>query len=128
VFPSEGEDLLVASGVIVGDLEYLSPEQVNPERLGMPDTVTDVYGLGGILFEILYDEPPNGTPIPGIPYALVNRKGPPTPRRLSSRAARNRALAQRLEPIWLRALEVDRSARQPSVSAFIDDVDTAVAS
>ena len=116
-------------GMVSGRPAYMAPEQVNPEGLGTPDVLTDVYGLGGILFEILYDSPPNGkqgAPVPEILAALVAREGPPPRRTLSARTAPYRELAQRLEPVCLRALEHDRTARQVSVSAFIKDIEQCV--
>jgi serine/threonine protein kinase len=105
---------------------YVAPEQVDPDRLGAPDVLTDVYGLGGILFDILYDLPPNGTPHASVPQfltALAARKGPPRPGTLGTRAARCHKLARKLEPISLRALESDRTARQVSASAFMSEVE-----
>lgn len=39
--------------------DYIAPEQVAPDRLGAPTVVTDVYGLGGVLYKVLYGNPPN---------------------------------------------------------------------
>ena len=106
---------------------YMAPEQVDPERLGATDVLTDVYGLGGILFDILYDNPPNGRQRTSsaieIVTALAARKGPPERGTLGRRAARCRELARKLEPVCLRALEYDRTARPVSVSAFMKAVE-----
>jgi len=105
---------------------YAAPEQVDPERLGAPDVLTDVHGLSGILFEILYDHPPNGrrhASVREFLTALAARKGPPRPGTLGTRAARCQELARKLEPVCLRALESDRTARQVSVPAFMREVE-----
>jgi serine/threonine protein kinase len=39
-------------GLMTGVPAYMAPEQVNQQELGTPDVLTDVYGLGGVLFEI----------------------------------------------------------------------------
>lgn len=114
------------TGTICGVPGYMAPEQVDPEKLGPTDVRTDIYGLGGILFEILYDNPPNGkqstSPIE-IVTALAARKGPPGRGSLSRPAARCRELTRKLEPVCLRALESDRTARPVSVSAFMKEVE-----
>ena len=115
-------------GLLVSMPAYMAPEQLNPEALGPIDVVSDVYALGGILFEILYDRPPNGEPgarKDEVSTALATRNGPPPRRTLADRAARSRRLAQKLEPICLRALEHDRRLRQTSVSDFIEDLEDA---
>jgi eukaryotic-like serine/threonine-protein kinase len=111
---------------VCGVPAYMAPEQVYPERLGPTDALTDVYGLGGILFEFLYDNPPNGRRHSSVNESLTvlaTRKGPPEPGTFGRRAARYRELAQKLEPICLRALEYDRTARTGSVSAFMKEVE-----
>jgi serine/threonine protein kinase len=104
----------------------MAPEQADPQRLGAPDVLTDVYGLGGMLFEILYDDPPNGrqgASVIEILAVLASRKGPPRRGTLGTRAARCRKLARKLEPVGLRALEYDRTARQASVAALVNEVE-----
>jgi eukaryotic-like serine/threonine-protein kinase len=111
--------------VVCGVPGYMAPEQVNPERLGIPDAATDVYGLGGILFAILYGKPPNGAgpaSIIEVLNALMARKGPPTRGTFCTLAAQSLQLARKLEPVCLRALEFDRSKRHGDVSAFVKEV------
>ena len=112
-------------GRIMGRVPYMAPEQANPERMGAPDIRTDVYGLGRILFEILFGNPPNekkATPKEDV-TALATRKGPPPRRPLGARAARYPELAKKLEPICRRALESDRNARQANMYMFMKDVE-----
>jgi serine/threonine-protein kinase len=116
-------------GRVLGLPAYMAPEQLDPDRLGAPDALTDVHGLGGILFEVLYDHPPNGrrdASAREFLTALAARKGPPRPGTLGTRAARCHELARKLEPVCLRALESDRTARQGSVPAFMGEVEQCV--
>jgi serine/threonine protein kinase len=111
---------------VLGVPAYMAPEQADPERRGAPDALTDVYGLGGILFEILYDHPPNGRQRASALEqltALAVREGPPRRGPFGTRTGPCRELARKLEPVCLRALESDRTARQASVSAFMREVE-----
>lgn len=111
---------------VCGVPAYMAPEQVDPERVGAPDVLTDVHGLGGILFEILYDRPPNGrlhAPVLEVLTALAAGKGPPRRGTFGTRAGQCQELAQKLEPVCLRALESDRTARQVNVPAFMREVE-----
>jgi serine/threonine protein kinase/WD40 repeat protein len=51
--------LHTAFGVVVGTLEYMSPEQASFNQLDI-DTRSDVYGLGVLLYELLAGGPPFG--------------------------------------------------------------------
>src|SRR5262249_54710606 len=52
-----GTDATVA-GRVLGTPAYAAPEQAEG-RIDLIDTRTDIYGLGGILFEILTGQPPH---------------------------------------------------------------------
>jgi eukaryotic-like serine/threonine-protein kinase len=110
---------------------YMAPEQADPQTLGGPDVRTDVYGLGGLLYEILYDQPPNADSSVSsergeIIKALLARKGPPPRRMLGRRATRCPDLARKLESVCLAALESERNARAASVSAFMNALEQCV--
>jgi eukaryotic-like serine/threonine-protein kinase len=112
-------------GLILGAPAYMAPEQADPSWREQLDVRTDVYSLGGILFEILYDIPPNGEghAPSAIRTALAARKGLPARGTFGPWAARSPKLARKLEPVCLRALESDPGARQASVSAFIEEIE-----
>lgn len=51
-----GTTLLTEAGEFVGTPEYMSPEQLDPERT--PDTRSDVYALGVLLYQLVTGRPP----------------------------------------------------------------------
>lgn len=107
---------------------YMAPEQSDPYRSGEWTVETDVYGLGGILYFILYGKPPNivdhKDSVGNIDFInlLKSRKGPPEKGKLRTTGRANRKLAKRLEPVCLRALHVDRSKRHRNASEFSQDL------
>lgn len=106
------------SGVVVGTLGYMASEQADPDRYGHATAQTDIYGLGGILYFILYGEAPNQSHSPtptDILESLTKRKGPPSPGRLQFTDRLSRRLGRKLEPICLRALDSDPRRRQATV-------------
>jgi serine/threonine protein kinase len=105
---------------------YTAPEQVNPPRSGKPGISSDVYGLGGILYETLYGHPPNmedSRSVREIFASIINRKGPPEPRAFHERAAHYPKLARRLQPVCLKALEFNPAKRHPNVEAFVEAIE-----
>ena len=128
-------------GVLVGTLEYMSPEQT--DLTGNIDTRTDVYSLGLILYELLVGALPfeaKERRRAGI-EEILRRIREDDPLRPSARAsalgdasapaARNRktdpnTLKRQLEGdldwIVLKALEKDRTRRYGSPSEFADEI------
>lgn len=92
---------LTESGLSVGTLEYMSPEQMTGQR--DVDARTDVYALGCVLYEMLAGEPPfTGA----TPQALVAR-------RLVERPLPVRAVRDRIPVGVERAIEI-ALARAPA--------------
>ena len=93
---------------LVGTPAYLAPEQADPDRFGPATTRTDVYGLGGILYHVVFGDAPNqGHSTSDIFGSLNKRKGPPAPGPLQFADPSTRQLAKTLEPICLCALHGD---------------------
>ena len=64
---------VTAQGAILGTFQYMAPEQLH-RRTDQIDERTDVFGLGGVLFEIATEQHPagfaviNGVKIAAVPY------------------------------------------------------------
>jgi serine/threonine-protein kinase len=103
------------SSNVRGTPAYMSPEQVQG-RIKEIDERTDVFGLGGILYEILTGEPPND---------WENLRGPGLNHPLAPLPSSNRLWPQ-LPPelcrIALKALAPQREDRYESVAAFAADL------
>lgn len=100
---------------------FAAPEQLKGETVS---TRSDVYALGGLLYQLLADRPARD--LEGLPYAAILRRvceGPPAPP--SSRTAgkdRARRLSGDLDAIVLRAMAPEPERRYATVEALMDDV------
>jgi serine/threonine-protein kinase len=102
-------------GQVLGTPAYMAPEQADG-RLEQIGPLTDVYGLGAILYEVLTGQPPfTGTDTHDVLYRVVH-EAPPRPRE------RVPALPRPLEAICLKALAKQPAARYASATALADDV------
>jgi serine/threonine protein kinase len=108
------------------NLPFMSPEQVNGEGL---DTLTDVYGLGAVLYALACGEAPvegvPGEPLGDLVERVRSARRPlPSERREATRAPR--ALPWRvpsaIDAICARALSISRERRHPSVAALIAEL------
>src|SRR5256884_133432 len=108
----------LTGGHPVGSLAYMSPEQLMGSRA--IDARTDVYSLGGVLYEMLVGEPPlvglaGGTPHGGAPLDAVLRA-----QRVSHRTERL------VKDTIARALAPEPDARFASVDEFATGLREAV--
>jgi serine/threonine protein kinase len=114
---------------IIGRAGYKAPEQLDPANLGSVGVAADVYGLGGVLHEILFWEPPNRgesrRPIE-IMQSTLARKAPPKRGEPSRYASHSPILAGRLESICFRALEFDPKSRYQEMGSFATAIEKVV--
>jgi serine/threonine protein kinase len=120
---------LAGGGRAVGTPSYMAPEQA----LGIThrfSPTTDVFGLGGILYFILYGKPPNQGRDVNEVLSTAKSKTPKQKGKLRQgilpRGWRVKKEAQQavqaLESICLKALEVDQQNRYPDVEKMIADL------
>jgi eukaryotic-like serine/threonine-protein kinase len=107
---------LTQTGQIIGTLTYMSPEQV--EATGQPDTRSDVYALGVILYKLL-----SGTiPIDVRDHNLLTAARmicEETPKLLGDF---DRSFKGDIERVVAKALEKKVGNRYASIEAFSDDL------
>ncbi len=133
--------LVTGFGAIVGTLEYMSPEQAEPNQLDI-DTRSDIYSLGVLIYELLTGSPPftkKNLKISGMLEMLrVIREQEPTkpstklstaeglPTLAANRGTEPAKLTKlvrgELDWIVMKALEKDRNRRYEMASALAADV------
>ena len=113
-------------GRVFGTLHYAPPEQANGE-LGRIGPLSDVYGLGATLYQVLSGEPPFADE--RDPVALLIRvmsEEPLPPSALAAQLGRP-PVRRELDLICRRAMRKQAAERYPSVQAFVDDLEAALA-
>ncbi len=112
--PTQGVSDLTVSGMILGTIPYMSPEQTRVETL---DARTDLWSLGAVLYEILTGRRPfNGSSVAAL-FKAVQETDPPAPRGLAPSIDRD------LETIMLACLEKDPAQRCGSASLLAGELD-----
>ncbi len=111
---ADGEERLTGTGLSVGTVQYMSPEQASGER--DLDARSDIYSLGAVAYEMLAGEPPVTGP---TARAMIARlmTGQPTPLRVM-----RDAVSPSLEAAVMRALAkapVDRFASARDFAAAL---------
>ncbi len=113
---STGETQRTELGVVLGTLNYMSPEQGAGDSRAV-DGRTDVYALGAILYELLVGQPVHD--LRGLsPLAAIDRlrRPPRGPRSL------NPALEPDLESIVLKALALEPRDRYATPADLAEDL------
>ncbi|MFO0847328.1 MAG: serine/threonine-protein kinase [Gemmataceae bacterium] len=106
---------LTQVGSVLGTPSYMAPEQAagDTHRIGPR---TDVYALGGLLFECLTGRPPFKAPTPAETLELVLQLDPPSPRQFQPTVPRD------LETVCLKCLRKDPDRRYQSARELADDL------
>ena len=102
---------ITTTGVILGTVTYISPEQANGEE---PDARSDLYSLGVVLFELLTGRPPFEADSQ-IAVAMKHiREDPPDPRSIRA------GISKDLSAIVMKSLAKDRDDRFSSAEELAD--------
>jgi len=109
-----GDTHLTKTGMMVGTVHYMSPEQVRGKRL---DGRSDVFSVGVILYQLLAGERPfRGEGATEVLYKIVNEDPPPPD------LAGLGEVGTKLLPVLSRALAKDPEARYPGAAALAADL------
>ncbi|MEW6369164.1 MAG: serine/threonine-protein kinase [Acidobacteriota bacterium] len=104
---------MTRSGLIMGTVHYMSPEQIRGMKV---DGRSDVFAVGAVLFELLtYRKPFHGETMTSVLYKIVNEP-PPT---FASLAV---AVPPRLEQILDKALAKEITARYQEIGSMSTDL------
>lgn len=108
-----GADELTTTGVAMGTVAYMSPEQVRGDEL---DGRTDIFSLGMVLYEMATGKQAFSGATSGVVIEAILNKAPTPPVRL------NPAIPVQLEQIINRTLEKDRRLRYQTASDLRADL------
>jgi len=107
------ESSLTRTGSVMGTPAYMSPEQVNGQKV---DGRSDTFSLGVILYELLTGRKPfKGDTMPSLMFAIMKEE-PPHPSTVDT------AVSPVWDPILEKALAKNRDERYPTVKEFAQAV------
>jgi len=110
---SPTEEVLTGSGIALGTMPYMSPEQIRGDDL---DARTDLFSFGAVLYEMATRRMAfHGTTVDDVTDKILNRE-PVNPAQI------NPALPAALQAIIRKALEKQRSLRYQTASDLLADL------
>ena len=112
----ESESSVTQTLDVLGTPSYMAPEQAVGNNEAM-SSVTDVYGLGAVLYQLLTGQPPFAGGATYETIKLLLDTEPKQPRLLNQKIDRD------LCTICLKCLEKDPKRRYPSALAFAEDLE-----
>ena len=107
------EESLTDTGMTVGTVEYMSPEQVRAEVV---DQRTDLFSFGAVLYEMATGQRAFAGNSPGIIFEAILNRAPASPLKF------NPQLPPQLEEIIFRLLEKNRDLRYRSAADLLVDL------
>jgi TolB-like protein/Tfp pilus assembly protein PilF len=112
--PTAAEESLTSTGMAVGTVEYMSPEQVRAEEL---DARTDLFSFGLVLYEMATGRRAFTGDSPGTVFDAILNRAPIAPLRL------NPELPPELGRIISKAIEKDRKLRYQTAAELKADLE-----